>query len=623
MPISRPTGISLALPSPVHVKAAGAFVGLLSSQDPDPRATFTYSTTDSRFLINGNRLELQPGVALSYNMAHAVMLKVTTTDQAGHRFTGTVSVPLSGSALVVNAALHATDGTTPTVPGTAGGNGGNASVNWGEIADTGTNDPNGDTWDIHANAQGGAGGTGAQPDVLTNSGGQNPQYVHNGSPGGFGGNASATVHDVSLNTLGGTDTVTLEAAAIGGNGGAGSPGSYAQGGTGAAGAHGGNASATVQDNSIIDRGVGSLTLSLVAHATAGDGGAGGDGWAVVNTFFGVSAASAGDASFGGNAFADVSGNLVQATKTTLPGMVLLEALAKGGDGGHGGDATHQVGGGVDTQADNGDGGAGGNALASIIGNTVLLGPRGDLVVLHAHATAGLGGIAVPNTGFASLFPSLNGAAGTARVVVDQNSIKLGYGDDLLVLDLGVTGQVAPGSAGALGFTTANAEFSGNLFDGGVNFDTLDLSLVGSGATAPALRVDVALNKLSVPSLGSATNIIKNFEKFIGNAAGDRFIDGVGDQIYVGNPTGVFSFNPNHGVDVVADFNALDVVEFHGFGSAFQNFGQLLAASTNVSGVVAADGVAYSGVMVATPLGGGVLLAGVTTGSLVAGEFLFF
>ena len=49
--------------------APGAFIGRLRAVDPNPGATITFTTTDTRFVISGDRLSLAPGVSLDFDQS--------------------------------------------------------------------------------------------------------------------------------------------------------------------------------------------------------------------------------------------------------------------------------------------------------------------------------------------------------------------------------------------------------------------------------------------------------------------------------------------------------------------------------------------------------------------------
>lgn len=66
----------------VTENAQGAEIGTVSSIDPE-KITVTFSVSDDRFEIVGNKLQLKPGVSLDYESEDSIRLTITATDVTG------------------------------------------------------------------------------------------------------------------------------------------------------------------------------------------------------------------------------------------------------------------------------------------------------------------------------------------------------------------------------------------------------------------------------------------------------------------------------------------------------------------------------------------------------------
>ncbi|MCA9034040.1 MAG: DUF2341 domain-containing protein, partial [Planctomycetaceae bacterium] len=77
-----PTDISLSN-STVVEGTAGAIVGTLSTTDPDPSDSHTYSVDDTRFEVVGGQLKLKAGQGLDFETEPSVLLSITSTDPGG------------------------------------------------------------------------------------------------------------------------------------------------------------------------------------------------------------------------------------------------------------------------------------------------------------------------------------------------------------------------------------------------------------------------------------------------------------------------------------------------------------------------------------------------------------
>lgn len=79
-PNQAPTDIALSASS-VDENAAGGVIGILSTTDPDPNGTHSYTVDDARFEVVGDQLQLKAGEALNFETEGSVGLIVTSTDQ--------------------------------------------------------------------------------------------------------------------------------------------------------------------------------------------------------------------------------------------------------------------------------------------------------------------------------------------------------------------------------------------------------------------------------------------------------------------------------------------------------------------------------------------------------------
>ncbi|OHU87688.1 MULTISPECIES: DUF4856 domain-containing protein [Pseudoalteromonas] len=86
-----PTAIALAAQGDVNENVAGQVIGTLSATDADANETFTFSTEDERFIIDGTSLALKPAVTLNYEAEQEVSVDVTVKDSANNTFTQTLT----------------------------------------------------------------------------------------------------------------------------------------------------------------------------------------------------------------------------------------------------------------------------------------------------------------------------------------------------------------------------------------------------------------------------------------------------------------------------------------------------------------------------------------------------
>ena len=75
----------------VAENADGAVIGILSAADPDGDAV-TFSTTDARFVVEGETLRLAEGVSLDHEAVDTVQVEVTATDAEGNATTALLDI---------------------------------------------------------------------------------------------------------------------------------------------------------------------------------------------------------------------------------------------------------------------------------------------------------------------------------------------------------------------------------------------------------------------------------------------------------------------------------------------------------------------------------------------------
>ncbi len=619
--------------SPVASGVPGAYVGSLAATVPNVADVVTYSVIDPRFQIVGDVLDLAPGVALDYDTAHVVKLKVTATVVGGKSLAMMFDIPVAGISLGTSNLVQGSWGASGA-EGMAGSVGQLAQAVWNQAQVKGTHTNDSVYIDLEAHAGAGGGGGGGH-----NYGWNGPgdTSVTAGGVGGDGGRSLAEVTGTDFALNAGHDNVVLVAQAYGGAGGEGGLGGSATwadsaiGGQDAgAGGNGGDAAAIFQN--LTFTATGSLSLYLDGYALGGAGGSGaygGAGGNPVNHPYDIIGGTGGHGSnegASGIGVAEATGIAVKATGTSGADNIDIHLEAIGGGsqdntGGQGGNAgLGLLPNGLSFQGgqpgNGGNGGLGGDATAELTNDQILTGSGNDLVTLDLSAQEGRGGVAgaAGNPAYSYLGvatpPSpgnagVDGMHGNASLTVTGNVVKLGAGDDKLVLDLAVTDP----DGDALGLSTAfgNFTFSGNNFQGGTGNNTLDLS----GVRGAAATVDVAHDKLFLAD--SAANVMVGFNIFVGTHSGDTFFDGAGSQTYTGGGgLDRFVFKPGHGTDTIDQWSGLDVMTLKGFGAGLQSFADVMANS--------ADGAL--GVTISTPDGGSVLLPFIAKADLVASEFLF-
>lgn len=275
----------------------------------------------------------------------------------------------------------------------------------------------------------------------------------------------------------------------------------------------------------------------------------------------------GDASAGAGGRGGAATSVVQAwnSAATADMTLTFNIEARGGDGGDGATGAGGDGGAAEARFDflstfasggmnaiidvmaiggagggstGGAAGAGGDATAEI--TAIRFGsyaPDNDdtLVRLEATATGGAGG-----------------TRGDATIIITNNVIELATGNDTLAL-----ATYFDGATHTLTFVT-------NEFYGQSGTDMLDLSGIygGFGAT-----VDLRTNSLKLGD--SPSNLMQEFEHFIGTESADRFVDAGDPQVYRGGSgDDVFVFAPGGGHDSISDFaQGEDLLDVEAYGFA--------------------------------------------------------
>ncbi len=458
------------------------------------------------------------------------------------------------------------------------------------------------------------------------------QQGGNGGGGGYGGYDG--YYDQSSPSASNPD-----ASYSGGDGG--------NGGDGAVGGAGGGATATIQ-NSSFD--AGQFNLNLQASSVGGSSSEGGSGGNGAEGGAGAgNGGNGGNGGDGGSATTSVSGNVVTGTGEyiSLAAIASSGAGSGGGTGGQAGyayttDGVGDTGSSTSVFGAGGNGGNGGNsgdASAIIAGNTITA-SRGESyldVELYAsvqvgvpgsgasggsagqNSTTSVGGLTTIEVAGTPGTAGVSGAGGSASISITDNDVTLsGPGVELDIQADVVTYPYATTYPYTAPLTPADFTFSGNDFNGG---GSGSLYLGTDGGINASATINVALGELSIGG-SPADNVVTGFTAFLGSAGYDSFTDGPGDQTYVlqvspvpggGASLGTFVFTPGHGSDVIYDFGAGDTIGLDGFGTAFQSFSALTAATTDTNG---------AGALITTPDGGSILLAGVQPSALTSGEFSF-
>jgi hypothetical protein len=91
---SAPTAVVLSA-NTVDENAFGATIGTLTATDADADDTFTYTTDNTDFVIDGDTLSFAEGVAYDYEKIPSTVLSVTVTDNGGLEYTDTLSIEVN------------------------------------------------------------------------------------------------------------------------------------------------------------------------------------------------------------------------------------------------------------------------------------------------------------------------------------------------------------------------------------------------------------------------------------------------------------------------------------------------------------------------------------------------
>jgi len=387
--------------------------------------------------------------------------------------------------------------------------------------------------------------------TYTNAG----QATDSGSAGdgADSGQAIGTVVDNTMNGGSGNDVLSIEATVQTRNGGNGGLGRTTRGGLnnnaspGASGDGGnaGHAAATITGNGLAGgEGIDILEILATVSSGAGGNGAGNSLSAIVhypNTVNGTSGVY-------GNGWYD--------------------SIYYYGDAGSGG-----------------DGGNGGNASV-VIDDNVFAGDAGnDVLRIAVELTAGAAGVGgLPNAGSSVVYtyasyvagetgsPGSAGENGVENLNITNNELLGGSGDDKIEIS---TGSVAPGGV---------FDVSGNIFDGGEDFDILDLSGLDR-----AIDIDLGEGTLMV---GTGSNTVTSIEKVIGTSYADTMTGSDGDDILnggegydiltggAGNDTFVFD------LDALADAvdNIQDLIADYEIGGDMVDLSELLGSDVDQDNV---------------------------------------
>ena len=92
-----PTSLSVAA-NDLHSGEEGAIVGRIDVVDQDASDEFTFSVSDSRFMVDGNVLRLRDGESISRDDESVVSMMVTVTDRAGAVLAETVTLNVVNDA---------------------------------------------------------------------------------------------------------------------------------------------------------------------------------------------------------------------------------------------------------------------------------------------------------------------------------------------------------------------------------------------------------------------------------------------------------------------------------------------------------------------------------------------
>lgn len=108
---SAPTDISLSTIS-VDENSAGASIGTLSATDADASDTFTFTTDNSQFAIDGTELMLASDVMMNFEQAASVTVSVTVTDSGDATFSKELTIDVNDLLDTYHFASKINDGET-------------------------------------------------------------------------------------------------------------------------------------------------------------------------------------------------------------------------------------------------------------------------------------------------------------------------------------------------------------------------------------------------------------------------------------------------------------------------------------------------------------------------------
>lgn len=91
---SAPTDITLSA-STVSENKAGVTIGTLSATDADANDSFTFTTSNDDFVINGNELALNTDVTFDFETTQSATVPVTVTDAAGASYTKDFTISIN------------------------------------------------------------------------------------------------------------------------------------------------------------------------------------------------------------------------------------------------------------------------------------------------------------------------------------------------------------------------------------------------------------------------------------------------------------------------------------------------------------------------------------------------
>jgi Ca2+-binding RTX toxin-like protein len=252
-----------------------------------------------------------------------------------------------------------------------------------------------------------------------------------------------------------------------------------------------------------------------------------------------------------------------------------------------------------------------------------LSPNGVDVRLFSGAAAG--GSANGDT-YSSIENIIGAATKTDTLAGDANanSIWGGGGNET------ITGREGADTLhGEAGNDTLLGGADSDVLIGGIGADTLGGGVQDDTADYSASDAGVTVNLQTGSGAGGHAqgDVLVSIEDVIGSAFNDVIIgknnvwDNVfdgrgGDDTYTGGlGDDVFVFRLNEGSDTITDFlagGADDAVQLAGFGAAFDSFGEIIAAATQIGADTVID------------FGGGqtLTLQNVTLANLDASDFLF-